>query len=98
MRRWPGESGLALAASSDGRAGSLTVHQDAALYVARLGRGEGARLDLAEGRGGWVQVANGALEANGRRLDPGDGAAFAGSGAITLAATEDAEALLFDLA
>jgi redox-sensitive bicupin YhaK (pirin superfamily) len=90
--------GLALVASPDGRAGSLTIHQDAALYVARLGRGENSQVDLADARGGWVQVAKGAIDVQGRKLVAGDGAAFAGGGQLAVTALEDSQALLFDLA
>ena len=90
-------SGLRLVASPDGRAGSLTIHQDAALYVARLDRGASAEIDLADGRGGWLQVARGAIDVQGRKLAAGDGAAFAGGGRLAVTALEDSQALLFDL-
>ena len=46
----------------------------------------------------WVQVARGAIELNGERLDAGDGASFEDMDAVTLKGLEDAEVLVFDLA
>jgi hypothetical protein len=89
---------LRLVASRDGREGSVTVHQDVALYVARLSAGKGARHALAPGRHAWIQVARGAVTLNGVRLREGDGAAVSDEGQLDLVATEDAEALVFDLA
>ncbi|MCP1336179.1 pirin family protein [Futiania mangrovi] len=87
-----------LVASPDGRDGSLTIHQDAALYAARLAAGETAALTLGDGRRAWLQVARGSVTANGARLDAGDGAGLTGVADIAVAAETDAEVLLFDLA
>ncbi len=88
---------LRLVASPDGADGSLTIHQDARLYATLLGPGQEVVHALAPGRHAWVQVARGALALADRRLGAGDGAAISGEPAVTLAAAEDAEALLFDL-
>lgn len=89
---------LRLVASRDGRDGSVTIHSDADLYAGVLSRGEEAAHAFAPGRIGWVQVARGAVEVNGVRLEEGDGLAIADEGAITLAAREgEAEALVFDM-
>ena len=89
---------LRLVASRDGRDGSLTLHQDASLFIARLSAGEIVRHDLAPGRHAWVQVARGSLALNGVALDEGDGASTSEGPRLELRATEDAEVLLFDLA
>jgi redox-sensitive bicupin YhaK (pirin superfamily) len=91
---------LRLVASPDGAAGSLTVHQDARVYAAILSRGEAVEHALAPGRGAWVQVARGEVEAGGEVLRAGDGAAVEGQGSLRLAGAGDgtAELLLFDLA
>jgi redox-sensitive bicupin YhaK (pirin superfamily) len=95
---WSGASGgLRLVASRDGRDGSVTVHQDAALYVARLAPGERARLALEPGRRAWAQVARGAVELGSHALAAGDGAALRDARALELTAREPAEVLVFDL-
>ncbi|HSW52128.1 MAG TPA: pirin family protein [Sulfuricaulis sp.] len=87
---------LRLVASPDGRDGSLTIHQDARVYAARLNGGEVAHT-LAPGRRAWLQVARGAVKFNGNTLQAGDGAGIENEPALTLAADASAEILLFDL-
>jgi redox-sensitive bicupin YhaK (pirin superfamily) len=89
---------LTLIASSDGRDGSVTVHQDAAIYATKLSPGRSVALALAPGRHVWVQVARGTLELNGTRLGEGDGAALSDEAKLALQGTSDAEVLVFDLA
>ena len=89
---------LRLIASHDGKDGSLVIHQDAAVYAGKLKTGETAELPLAGGRRAWVQVARGAIEANGTPLKAGDGAAIGNENKVSLIAAADAEFLLFDLA
>jgi hypothetical protein len=88
---------LRLVASSDGRDGSVTIHQDAALYATRLGAGKRVSHELAPGRHAWVQVARGTVALNGVRLGTGDGAAASEEERLVLEAAEDAEVLVFDL-
>jgi hypothetical protein len=85
-------------ASPDARDGSLTIHQDVGVLAALLDAGQETEHRLPPGRHAWVQVARGTLEANGQRLEAGDGAAFSGEEAVRLKAGSDAELLLFDLA
>jgi redox-sensitive bicupin YhaK (pirin superfamily) len=89
---------LRLLASRDGRDGSVTIHQDAALYGALLGKGEQVSHEPRASRHVWVQVARGAVDLNGQRLSAGDGAAISDERLLTLRAVEPAEVLLFDLA
>jgi len=89
---------LRLVASPDGRDGSLTVHQDAAVFLGRLGRDTHIRHPLAEGRFAWLQLARGQLRVLGETLAAGDGAAVSGERALELEAVEPSQLLLFDLA
>src|SRR5438067_853444 len=85
-------------AGPKGDGGALTIHQDAKLFAAILSKGETAKHQFGE-RHGWVQVARGAIELNGKQLSAGDGAAVSDEREITLAgANGEAEVLLFDLA
>ena len=88
---------LRLVASPDGRDGSVTIHQDVALYASLLKPGEKVEHALADKRVAWVQVARGELTVNGISLKPGDGAAVTKENALELIAAKDAEILLFDM-
>ena len=90
---------LKLVASRDGRDGSVTIHQDANLYVAVLDNGDRTTHHTALERSIWIQVAKGAIQVNGNALNTGDGAAITQETALELVATTDnTEILLFDLA
>jgi redox-sensitive bicupin YhaK (pirin superfamily) len=91
-------NGLALVASRDGRDGSVTIHQDADVYLARLDAGGTARREIRHGRHAWVQVAEGEVDLNGRELAAGDGAALSDEDEWTLRARTPAQVLVFDLA
>jgi len=89
---------LQLVASPDGRQGSVTVHQDVAVYSALLGPKERAELPLGKGRHAWVQVARGSVKVNGETLLAGDGAALSDEAGLKLEGVVPAEVLVFDLA
>jgi hypothetical protein len=88
---------LRLVASGDGRDGSVTLHQDVALWTGVLAEGEHAELALAPGRHAWVHVARGAATVNGQALGEGDGAALSDERAVTIEG-RGGEVLVFDLA
>ena len=87
-----------LVISSDGREGSATIHQDVDVYRIRLEPGQTVTHDLKAGRGAWLQIAEGGSTLNGVALATGDGASAEESGMLKLTATQQTEALLFDLA
>lgn len=89
---------LRLVASRAGEDGSVTIHQSVKVYDARLASGEGVSYPLAGDRHAWVQVIKGAVTVNDTPLRAGDGAAISEEKALRVAASEDAEILLFDLA
>jgi redox-sensitive bicupin YhaK (pirin superfamily) len=89
---------LRLIAGPDGKDGSVTIHQDAKLYVTLLSPGEEVNHELAKGRHAWLQVAKGGIELNGKPLEQGDGAAVSEEPKLSIKGTKDAEVLLFDLA
>jgi redox-sensitive bicupin YhaK (pirin superfamily) len=89
---------LCLVASHDGRDGSLTVHQDVALYVSKLGAGQELAYAVAPGRALWLHVARGTLALDGLTLGEGDGAALTEASALSVRAHDESELLLFDLA
>lgn len=91
------ETAKVLVISPDGREGSALIHQDAEVWRLLLKPGETVTHDLRPGRGAWIQVVRGSIEADGTALGGGDGASTAAEGSLRFTATESAEALLFDL-
>lgn len=89
---------LRLVASSDGREGSLAIHQDAAMYVGSLQKGTIVDHEVALQRKTWIQIARGALVVNRTALSAGDGVSALRGGTFRLQASDDAELILFDLA
>jgi redox-sensitive bicupin YhaK (pirin superfamily) len=90
---------LRLVASPDGKNNSVTIHQDANLYVASLNKGDRANYNTDKNRSLWIQVARGSVEIDSQSLQVGDGAAIIQETEIEIAATIDnTEILLFDLA
>jgi redox-sensitive bicupin YhaK (pirin superfamily) len=89
---------LRLIASPDAKDGSVKINQDARLYVSLLKTGEEVSHEFGKKRHGWLQVAKGSVEVNGKFLTAGDGAAISDEQKVGLKAEEDSEVLLFDLA
>ncbi len=89
---------LRLVASRDGRECSVSIHQNAAVYVTLLEPGETVAHCLAPGRRAYVQVAHGAVTVNGQALNAGDGTRVKDEAEIALVGVETGtEVLLFDL-
>jgi quercetin 2,3-dioxygenase len=88
---------LRLIASRDASEGSVKINQDAKLYVTLLKPGEAVAHEFAAGRHGWLQVARGTVEVNGKLLTQGDGAAISDEKKISIKGTKHAEVLLLDL-
>jgi redox-sensitive bicupin YhaK (pirin superfamily) len=89
---------LRLVASPDGREGSLTIRQDARLYLASLDGGRDVRHEVSPGRHAWLQVLRGDVSLNGLPLSAGDGAAVSAESSLMIKADGPSEVLLFDLA
>jgi quercetin 2,3-dioxygenase len=87
-----------LVISADGRENSATIHQDADVYRVKLKAGESITHDLTNGRGLWLQLIKGELTTDEVSLFPGDAASTESPGTVVFTATQEAEALLFDLA
>ena len=86
-----------LVTSKSGRDGSIAIHQDADLWLARLEPGQRVERSLAPGRHAWLHVAEGDVTLNGKKLSGGDAAALSESGSLELSAEKPAQVLLFDL-
>jgi redox-sensitive bicupin YhaK (pirin superfamily) len=88
-----------LAASPDGRDGSLTWVADAELYATRLTPNAAVEHTFAARPYGWVQIARGSATLNGLELAQGDGVSLSNETVAAIqAGAEGAEVLLFELA
>jgi hypothetical protein len=92
-----GTGKLHLVASKTGRDGSMEIHQDADVWLARLEPGEHVKHALAAGRHAWAHVAEGEVEVNGQRFSGGDAAGLSKESGLEIAATKPSQVLLFDL-
>lgn len=92
------KEGLTLAASHDGKEGSLQISQDVQLWVGRLSENESSVYHLSPSRAAWVQLISGRLVVNGEALSEGDAAAVNSEDELRIHASEAAHFLLFDLA
>jgi quercetin 2,3-dioxygenase len=88
---------LRLIASSDGREGSVRIHQDAKLYAGLFDAEETATLEVPLGRRVYVHVARGRVDANDTTLNAGDALKLADVSDLALRNGQDAEVLVFDL-
>ena len=88
---------LRLIAARDGRQGAITVHQDVDLFATLLRAGEQVTYEMRPSRKVWVQVAQGGVLLNDKRLSAGDGAAVRDEPVLALTGNRAAEVLLFDL-
>jgi hypothetical protein len=88
---------LALIASPDGRDGSVSINQDALLYVGRFGGQEEASLELRPNRRSYVHVVHGAVWANDIELGAGDALKVSDAPAVRIKGGQAAEVLVFDL-
>lgn len=95
QKRFDG-TGKLLVASPDGRDGSMTIRQDAAVYLTRLASGETVTHELAQGRHAWLQVTKGRLQLGEDAVQAGDGVAISAEREFSLRG--EGEAILFDLA
>jgi redox-sensitive bicupin YhaK (pirin superfamily) len=92
------QNSLRLVASPDGAAGSLTIHQNARIYLASLDAGANVHHELAAGRHAWLQVLRGEVSVNGARLETSDGLAASDERQLTITGDKPAEIMLFDMA
>ncbi len=92
------ESGrLHLVASKFGRDGSISINQDADLFLGKLKTGESTRRTLAPTRHAWLQLIEGEIDVNGTKLRSGDAVAVSETSSLAISAIKPSDFLLFDL-
>jgi quercetin 2,3-dioxygenase len=77
---------------------ALPIRTDARVLGATLNAGATVDYSLGRGRHGYLVPAKGAIEVNGVRLDPRDGAAVRDEPGLHIRALDDAELVLVDAA
>ena len=88
---------LHLITSKTGRDGSMEIHQDADLLLAKLEGGQSVKHSLAPNRHAWVHVAEGEVSINGTKLTGGDAVGVSKESVLEIAATKPSQVLVFDL-
>ena len=91
------EGKLRLIASTDGRDGSVQMHQDACLYAGLFDGAQTGELALAPGRLAYVHAVRGEVFVNGQLLAAGDAAKLSNDQAVHISGANAAEVLVFDL-
>jgi len=86
-----------LVTSKAGRDGSMAIHQDADLWLAKLEPGQRVEHTLGEQRHAWLHVAEGKVTVNGQELAAGDAAFADGRESLKVDTLDRAQVLLFDL-
>jgi redox-sensitive bicupin YhaK (pirin superfamily) len=86
-----------LAVSKAGRDGSITINQDADLFVGKLNRGDKINHSFKPNRHGWLHVAVGEIDLGKYSLKSGDAAAFSDEKEISFTAKSPTQVLFFDL-
>jgi quercetin 2,3-dioxygenase len=95
------EAGFEVLASGrpgDAGNGALPLNVDGAVMAATLKAGQTVTLPLARGRAAYLVPARGAVTVNGAAVGARDGAAIRDEPELAIAATEDAELVLVEVA
>jgi quercetin 2,3-dioxygenase len=87
-----------LVAAPDGAEGSLTIHQDARIYLADLAAGDSLSRQIDEHRHAWLQVLRGEAVVDGYIMQAGDGLAISDERDFQVSSQQGTELMLFDLA
>ncbi len=91
-------TGRLLPVVSDGATpGTLSIDQDAQIFIARLAKGQSVSHTLRAGRKAYLFLISGEATLGDRKLLPGDQARIADEKQISLEGIRDAELILLDL-
>lgn len=87
---------LTLLASQNGRDESLTIHQDAELYVLDLDKNQKFSYNIKSDQMIWIQMTKGSVNMNNENLNQGDGARIIDEEKLEFFAKEKTEILIFN--
>jgi quercetin 2,3-dioxygenase len=88
---------LRLVASRNGRDGSVTIHQDADMYVGLISADESISFEPQPDRSVWLHVAQGEVTIDDRLLSAGDAIAYPSGNKLAITSPTNGEFILFDL-
>jgi quercetin 2,3-dioxygenase len=91
------QKNFVLVTSSDGREGSISIHQDMSLYVGKFKKAERLVYKIASKRSVWIQIVKGSIQVNGQDAAVSDGVAIALENEVAIEAVGESEFLFFDL-
>lgn len=86
-----------LVASPEQQTGTLTLNQEACIYLAELGLNTRVAHTLNRDNQYWLQVLRGDLQVNGLELTAGDGLAVEQESSLELLADTQSEVMLFEM-
>lgn len=86
-----------LIASPDESESSLKIYQNVRVYMAYLKEGQTLQRDFAEGKAGWLQLAEGDVYLDEKLLEKGDGVALTALSSLTItSASPEAKVVFFE--
>lgn len=88
---------LRLIASSDGRDGSVLVHQDVNIFASIMTDDDKLNYQISSGRTAYLHLIKGHISVNGHTLSSGDALKVVNESELTIDEPDNAEFLLFDL-
>jgi len=83
--------------SPDGADGSISIHQNANMYISRLKKSDSLDFEVKSDRKLWIQLVKGSVRVNDQEISTGDAVAASDIGNAKITASEDSEMILFDL-
>ena len=86
-----------LVISQDGREGSLSIQQDADVYVSKLKSDQDIQFEVRPGRGTWIQIIKGEISVADKQFKAGDAFSTEEAQTLKLKASSDSEFFIFDL-
>jgi redox-sensitive bicupin YhaK (pirin superfamily) len=86
-----------LAASRDGRDGSIQIHQDADVFLFKVRAQASLSHPLKPGRQAWLQIIRGEATIQDQAVRGGDGVAVSAEDLLEIVASAETDAILFDL-
>lgn len=84
--------------SPDGKDGTISIKQNADMYISRLKKNEELNFKPTPGRGLWLQLVRGHLQIGDKIIKTGDALFSQDEKDISIKAKEDSELILFDIA
>ena len=84
-------------ATPDGRGETMSVNQDASVWLSGLSVGQSATHPIDDGRAAYLFLATGSAAVDNMLLGPGDALEITGEPILTVEGRADAELVLFDL-